>query len=90
MAGNGRIRTDLALEATERFAQEHVEIRGVEVQEETDEEKHIRTTVVKITTENGAKAMDVPRGIILPLKRRIFPWRMRTTTGKFPERSPAI
>lgn len=27
MAGNGRIRTDLALEATERFAQEHVEIR---------------------------------------------------------------
>ena len=35
MAGNGRIRTDLALEATERFAQEHVEIRGVEVQEET-------------------------------------------------------
>ena len=31
MAGNGRIRTDLALEATERFAQEHVEIRGVEV-----------------------------------------------------------
>ena len=55
MAGNGRIRTDLALEATERFAQEHVEIRGVEVQEETDEEKHIRTTVVKITTENGAK-----------------------------------
>ena len=62
MAGNGRIRTDLALEATERFAQEHVEIRGVEVQEETDEEKHIRTTVVKITTENGAKAMGRPQG----------------------------
>ena len=28
MAGNGRIRTDLALETTERFAQDHVEVRG--------------------------------------------------------------
>lgn len=62
MAGNGRIRTDLALETTERFAQDHVEVRGVEIQEETDEEKHIRTTVVKITTENGAKAMGRPQG----------------------------
>ena len=62
MTGNGRIRTDLALETTERFAQEHVEIRGVEIQEDVDEEKHIRTTVVKITTENGAKAMGRPQG----------------------------
>ena len=34
----------------------------MEIQEETDEEKHIRTTVVKITTENGAKAMGRPQG----------------------------
>ena len=62
MLGNGRIRTDLALETTERFAEEHAEIRGVEVHEEYDEEKDIRTTVVKIITENGAKAMGRPQG----------------------------
>ena len=30
MAGRSRIRTDLALEATERFQAENVEVRGVE------------------------------------------------------------
>ena len=62
MLGNGRIRTDLALETTERFTEEHVEIRGVEIREDYDQEKDIRTTVVKITTENGAKAMGRPQG----------------------------
>lgn len=62
MLGNYRIRTDLAVEARERFTEENVEIRGVEVKENYDEEKDIRTTVVKITTENGAKAMGRPQG----------------------------
>lgn len=62
MLGNYRIRTDLALEATERFTEENVEIRGVEVKEEYDKEKDIRTTVVKIKTENGARAMGRPQG----------------------------
>jgi spore protease len=62
MLGNYRIRTDLALETTERFTEEHVEIRGVEIQEDYDEEKDIRTTVVKIRTENGARAMGRPQG----------------------------
>ena len=62
MAGSRRIRTDLALETTERFAQENTEIRGVEIQEDYDEEKDIRTTVVKIVTENGAKSMGRPQG----------------------------
>ena len=31
MAGRSRIRTDLALEATERFQAENVEVRGVEI-----------------------------------------------------------
>ena len=39
MAGGRRIRTDLALETTERFAEENTEIRGVEIHEEYDEEK---------------------------------------------------
>jgi spore protease len=60
MLGNYRIRTDLALETRERFDEEHVEIRGVEVQEQFDPETDIRTTVVKIRTENGARAMGRP------------------------------
>ena len=62
MLGNHGIRTDLALEATERFTEENVEVRGVEVTEDYNEEKDIRTTVVKITTENGARTMRRPQG----------------------------
>ena len=62
MLGSYGIRTDLALEATERFTEENVEIRGVEISEDYDEEKDVRTTVVKITTENGARTMGRPQG----------------------------
>lgn len=62
MLGSYGIRTDLALEATERFTEENVEIRGVEISEDYDEEKDVRTTVVKITTENGARTMRRPQG----------------------------
>lgn len=62
MLGNYRIRTDLALETKERFAEENVEVRGVEVREDYNKEKDIRTTVVKIKTENGAKTMGRPQG----------------------------
>ena len=47
MLDNYGIRTDLALEATERFTEENVEVRGVEIHEDYNEEKDIRTTVVK-------------------------------------------
>ncbi|MDO4306512.1 MAG: GPR endopeptidase [Eubacteriales bacterium] len=62
MMENYRVRTDLALETTERFTEENVEIRGVEIKEDYNEEKDIRTTVVRIRTENGAKAMGRPQG----------------------------
>ena len=39
MTGRSRIRTDLALEATERFQEENVEVHGVEIQEKYDAEK---------------------------------------------------
>mgnify|MGYP004536762145 FL=1 len=68
MSGNRRIRTDLALETTERFAEENAEIRGVEVHEEYDEEKDVRTTVVKIVTENGAKSMGRPQGTYITIE----------------------
>lgn len=68
MVGNGRIRTDLALEARERFEEENVEVRGVEVEESYNEEKDIRTTVVKITTENGARTMGRPQGTYITIE----------------------
>ena len=37
MLGSHGIRTDLALEATERFTEENVEVRGVEVTEDYNE-----------------------------------------------------
>ena len=72
MAGRSRIRTDLALEATERFREENVEVHGVEIREKYDEEKEVRTTVVRITTENGARTWENHREPILPLRHRIF------------------
>lgn len=62
MFGNYRIRTDLAMEQAERFTEENVEIRGVEIHESYNEERDVQTTVVKIQTENGAKAMGKPQG----------------------------
>jgi spore protease len=68
MIGTQRIRTDLALETTERFEEDNVEIRGVVIDEDYNEEKDIRTTTVKIETENGAKAMGRPQGSYITLE----------------------
>ena len=68
MAGRSRIRTDLALEATERFQEENVEVHGVEIQEKYDAEKDVRTTVVRITTENGARTMGKPQGTYITIE----------------------
>ena len=68
MLGSYKIRTDLAVEARERFTEGNVEVRGVEVQEDYNEEKDIRTTVVKITTENGARAMGRPQGTYITIE----------------------
>ena len=57
MQANYRIRTDLALETKERFEEDNVEISGVVIEESYDEEKDIQTTLVRIETEKGAKAM---------------------------------
>ena len=44
------IRTDLALEEKERFEADHVEVQGVILTEEYDEENEIRITTVQIKT----------------------------------------
>ena len=62
-----QVRTDLALEARERF-EENVEIRGVSVEEQYDEIRDIRVTKVCIESENGAKAMGKPVGTYITLE----------------------
>ena len=56
------IRTDLAMEQKERFESDNIEIQGVVLEEEYDEEREIRITTVRIETENGAKLMKKPVG----------------------------
>lgn len=62
------IRTDLALEQKERFESDQVEIQGVVLKEETDEEREIKITTVKIETENGAKIMGKPVGTYITME----------------------
>lgn len=62
------IRTDLALEQKERFESDNVEVQGVVLEEEYDEEKEIRITTVKIETEKGAKVMGKPVGTYITME----------------------
>ncbi len=61
-------RTDLALEAGERYKQDNVEISGVIIEKHTDRRYPVTTTQVKITTENGARAMGKPKGTYITLE----------------------
>ena len=62
------IRTDLALEQKERFESDQVEVQGVVITEEVDEEREIKVTTVKIETENGAKVMKKPVGTYITME----------------------
>jgi len=62
---NFALRTDLAMEAKEKFENDNVEISGVEVSETTNSNSDITITTVKITTENGSKIMSKPKGIYI-------------------------
>lgn len=62
------IRTDLAMEQKERFENDNVEVQGVILEEDYNEEKEIRITTVRIDTENGAKIMKKPVGTYVTLE----------------------
>lgn len=63
-----QVRTDLALETREKFEEDHVEIKGVRLEEEYRKEKEIKITTMVIETENGAKAMGKPKGTYITLE----------------------
>lgn len=62
------VRTDLALEQKERFESDNVEVQGVVLEEEYDEEREIKTTTVRIETEKGAKTMGKPVGTYITME----------------------
>ena len=62
------IRTDLALEEKERFESDNVEVQGVVLEEDFDEEREIRISRVRIETEKGAKVMGKPVGTYLTVE----------------------
>lgn len=68
MLRNYSVRTDLALEEKERFESDDVEIQGVVLEEDYDEEQELKVTRVEIRTENGAKTMGKPVGTYLTLE----------------------
>lgn len=62
-----QVRTDLALEAKEKFEEDNVEVKGVRLEKETVS-KDIEITRVVIETENGAKTMGKPKGTYITLE----------------------
>ncbi len=67
------VRTDLALESGEKFTKNHVEIHGVIIEELQNEENDVKTTIVKIETENGAAAMGKPQGKYITIEAPDLP-----------------
>ena len=68
MLGSYRIRTDLAVESKEKFEKDNVEIKGVSIHEEYEERLDLRTTLVKIETDHGARVMEKPKGTYITLE----------------------
>ena len=68
MLGSYRIRTDLAVESKEKFEKDNVEIKGVEIHEDYQEKLDLRTTVVEIHTESGAKLLEKPKGTYITME----------------------
>ena len=68
MLGSYRVRTDLAVESKEKFEKDNVEIKGVAIHEDYQEELDLRTTVVEIRTESGAKLMEKPKGTYITME----------------------
>ena len=68
MLGSYRVRTDLAVESKEKFEKDHVEIKGVSIHEEYQEELDLRTTLLRIETDHGARVMEKPRGTYITME----------------------
>lgn len=61
-------RTDLALEVRESFPEDDVEVKGVVLTEQYNEEKDIKITTVIIRDKKGEKAMGKPMGTYITIE----------------------
>ena len=62
-----QIRTDLALETSEKCQEDKVEMKGVSVHTEKIPNDMVRT-IVRVETENGAKQIRKPKGTYLTIE----------------------
>lgn len=62
------IRTDLAMEAKEALTHTPYESEGIQVEEFSDKDTHIKKTIVRILTENAATSIGKPRGTYVTLE----------------------
>lgn len=60
-------RTDLAIEVKESFPEDNVEIKGVELEEESFDSQQTKITTVKILNDNGARQMKKPIGMYITI-----------------------
>lgn len=66
-------RTDLAVENSEKFKKDNVEIKGVEIYKENYLDNKILITRVEINTNYGAGVMEKPIGTYTTIESRFFP-----------------
>lgn len=62
------IHTDLAVENKEQFEGHNVEISGVKINESYDTKYDVTITKVEICTDDGAKAMNKPKGTYITIE----------------------
>ena len=62
------IHTDLAVENKEQFEGHDVEISGVKINESYDAKYGVTITKVEICTDDGAKAMNKPKGTYITIE----------------------
>lgn len=65
-----KIRTDLAVEARERYTSDNIEIEGVVLKKKYIKEAEVFVTFVEINNENGEKAMGKPIGKYITLESK--------------------
>ena len=68
MIGKYRIRTDLAMENGEKYENDDVELSGVVIRKDYNQEKDVHTTYVQIQTEHGARMMEKPIGTYVTIE----------------------
>lgn len=61
-------KTDLALENSEKFKENNIEIKGVELKKEHKLDGKIQVTIVKILTEEAARVMEKPVGTYITIE----------------------